>query len=78
MSKEMPSEAVLLMPMLHNQRSLEIVASIVALSHSLHFKVIAEFVENEKIRRTLEDIGCTNYQGYLFSPAVPLRELKKL
>ena len=64
--------------MLHNQRSLEIVASIVALSHSLHFKVIAEFVENEKIRRTLEDIGCTNYQGYLFSPAVPLRELKKL
>ena len=64
--------------MLQNQRSLEIVASIVALSHSLHFKVIAEFVENEQIRRTLEDIGCTNYQGYLFSPAVPLKELKKL
>ena len=64
--------------MLQNQRSLEIVASIVALSHSLHFKVIAEFVENEQIQKTLEHIGCLNYQGYLFSPAVPLRELKKL
>ena len=61
--------------MLVNPRSMEIIASIVSLSHSLGFHVIAEYVDNEAIRAELEKTGCTQYQGYLFSPAVPLEEL---
>ncbi|MFA6948682.1 MAG: EAL domain-containing protein [Eubacteriales bacterium] len=53
-----------------NPRSLEIVASIVKLSHSLGFTVLAEYVENTEIRDALLAIGCKEYQGYLYSPAI--------
>ncbi|MDO5116750.1 MAG: EAL domain-containing protein [Synergistaceae bacterium] len=56
-------------------RSREIIASIVGLSHSLGFRVIAEYVETEEIRAALEAVGCHIYQGYLFSPALPLAKL---
>ncbi|MGN0711740.1 MAG: EAL domain-containing protein [Anaerovoracaceae bacterium] len=60
-----------------NERSRTIVESIVQLSKSLGFEVIAEFVENEGIRKALEESGCRCYQGYLYSPAIPLEELEK-
>ena len=56
--------------LLSNDRTKEIINSIVYLSHSLEFKVLAEFVETEEQRAALEQIGCLLYQGYLFSPAV--------
>ena len=56
--------------MLSNDRTREIISSIVYLSKSLDFKVVAEFVETEEQRNALEQIGCVIYQGYLFSPAV--------
>ncbi|MBR5765714.1 MAG: PTS sugar transporter subunit IIC/EAL domain-containing protein [Lachnospiraceae bacterium] len=55
---------------LDNDRTKEIINSIVYLSKSLDFKVLAEFVENTEQRDALEQIGCLLYQGYLFSPAV--------
>ncbi|MBO4415724.1 MAG: PTS sugar transporter subunit IIC/EAL domain-containing protein [Lachnospiraceae bacterium] len=55
---------------LDNDRTKEIINSIVYLSKSLDFKVLAEFVENVEQRDALEQIGCLLYQGYLFSPAV--------
>ena len=50
----------------------EIVSSIVRLSASLNLTVVAEFVETENERETLHGVGCDNYQGYLYSPAVYL------
>ena len=50
----------------------EIISSIVQLSESLHMDVIAEFVETEEQREELHQLGCDCYQGWLYSPAVPL------
>ena len=55
---------------LNNDRTREIISSIVYLSKSLEFKVLAEFVETEEQKQALEQIGCLLYQGYLYSPAV--------
>lgn len=58
-----------------NANSKEIISSIVYLAQSLGFEVLAEYVETEEQRIILENIGCKNYQGYLFSKAVPYEEL---
>ena len=55
---------------LSNDRTKEIINSIVYLSKSLDFKVLAEFVETTEQKEALEQIGCLLYQGYLFSPAI--------
>lgn len=59
---------------LANPRSRGIIASIVSLAEALHFAVLAEYVENEDVRRRLADLGVTLYQGYLYSPALPFEE----
>lgn len=64
--------------MQENERNKEIISSIVSLGKNLGFVVIAEYVETEKIRAGLEKLGCSLYQGYLYSPAIPLEELKEL
>ncbi len=56
--------------LLSNERTREIINSIVYLSKSLDFKVLAEFVETTEQKEALEQIGCLLYQGYLYSPAV--------
>ena len=48
----------------------EIVSSIVKLSETLDLTVLAEYVETEQQRDMLHEMGCDNYQGYLYSPAV--------
>lgn len=50
----------------------KIVSSVVDLSKKLDIRVIAEFVETEEEKKTLCDLGCFWYQGYLYSPAIPL------
>ena len=56
--------------LMSNDRTKEIINSIVYLSNSLDFKVLAEFVETVEQKEALEKIGCLLYQGYLYSPAV--------
>lgn len=58
-----------------NPRVREIISSIVYLSQTLHFDVLAEFVETREQEEALAAIGCMLYQGYLFSRAVPLDAL---
>ena len=60
----------LIRSLLTNDRTKEIISSIVYLSKSLDFKVLAEFVETVEQKEALEQIGCLLYQGYLYSPAV--------
>ena len=38
----------------------------------------AEGVETEQQRNLLYILGCTEMQGYLFSPAIPAAEVRRL
>ena len=62
---------------LTNARSLEIVASLAALADTFGIRVLAEYVETEEQRKILEKAGCLLYQGYLYSPALSLEELRE-
>jgi diguanylate cyclase (GGDEF)-like protein len=55
-----------------------IVTAIVSLAHSLQLKVVAEGVETPEQLEFLQRLGCDQYQGYHFSPAVPAAEFAGL
>jgi len=55
-----------------------IVDTIISMAQSLNLDVIAEGVETEEQRQYLENSGCANYQGYLFSKPIPLEEFSLL
>lgn len=52
--------------------------SIQQLADSLGFCLLAEFVETPEQRDRLAQLGCTLYQGYLYSPALPLDGLLRI
>jgi diguanylate cyclase (GGDEF)-like protein len=47
-----------------------IVNAIVNLGHALHMQIVAEGVETEAQRVFLQSLGCGQYQGFLFAPAL--------
>jgi diguanylate cyclase (GGDEF)-like protein/PAS domain S-box-containing protein len=55
-----------------------IIRTIIALGQSLGMEVIAEGVETEAQRNFLVTHGCNQYQGYLFSKPLPLKEFEQL
>ena len=55
-----------------------IVGNIVTMAQSLDIKVIAEGIETEEQRKILLDIGCTQYQGYLFGKPMPIEQFEEL
>jgi len=61
---------------LHDQNDAVIARTIVALASSLGLSVIAEGVEVEGQRDFLEEIGCYEYQGYLFSRPLPIEDFE--
>lgn len=61
-----------------NSRYAEIVSSITRLSEQLCFTVLAEYVETREQRNQLAKLGCTYFQGYLYSPAIPFEDMLRL
>jgi len=55
-----------------------IVSAIIAMADSLSVGVLAEGVENEEQAQSLQNLGCTHMQGYLFGKPVPGEEITSL
>jgi diguanylate cyclase (GGDEF)-like protein/PAS domain S-box-containing protein len=55
-----------------------VVNCIISLGKELGMQVIAEGVETQEQKNMLEGLGCDLYQGYLYSPAVPLLEFQRM
>ena len=55
-----------------------IAKAIIAMAHSLKLKVIAEGVETKEQLAFLEDESCDEFQGFLYSQAIPGRDLAGL
>ena len=55
-----------------------IVRAIVSLAHSLNLKVVAEGVESTEQLEFLKTLGCDQYQGFHFSPALPAPQFEAL
>jgi EAL domain-containing protein (putative c-di-GMP-specific phosphodiesterase class I) len=55
-----------------------IVQAVVAMALARSMSTTAEGVETEAQRKMLRELGCTQMQGFLFSPAVPTRRLREL
>ncbi len=60
---------------LNNKNCQNIVSSIVSLGETLHYRVLAEYVEKNEQMDVLGGLGCQLFQGYLFNKAVPLDEV---
>ena len=61
-----------------HQDDMEIAATIVAMGHTLGFKVLAEGVETREQLAFLQEKGCDLYQGYIKSKPVPADEFARL
>ena len=61
-----------------NNDCVAIIRAVASLSGSLGMETTAEGVENEQQLAILRVEGCTQVQGYLFSPAVPASEVPAL
>ncbi len=55
-----------------------IVKTVVALTHNLEMKVVAEGIESGEHLRMLRELGCDYGQGYFFSPPLPAAEVETL
>ena len=62
-------------PMADDARAAALVASIIALAHSLGLRIVAEGVETHVAYTELTRLGCDQAQGYFMSRPVPAAEL---
>jgi diguanylate cyclase (GGDEF)-like protein/PAS domain S-box-containing protein len=58
--------------------SCPIVQAVVSMAAARHMSTTAEGVETEAQRQILRGLGCSQMQGYLFSPAVPALRVRQL
>ena len=61
-----------------SEDSSPIVQAVVHMAAARHMATTAEGVETEAQREVLRQLGCSQMQGWLFSPAVPAAKLKQL
>jgi EAL domain-containing protein (putative c-di-GMP-specific phosphodiesterase class I) len=58
--------------------SSSIVQAVVTIAASRHMTTTAEGVETEQQRELLRALGCSEMQGYLFSPPKPAAEVRPM
>lgn len=61
-----------------DQSDKAIVGTIISMAHNLDLSVIAEGVETPEQQQLLLGLGCTHYQGYLYSKPVSISEFEDL
>ena len=61
--------------MQRDEKSLELVKSIVGLGKNMKMSIIAEGVETVEEARLLQDMGCDKVQGYYFAKPMPEKEV---
>ncbi|WP_221401338.1 putative bifunctional diguanylate cyclase/phosphodiesterase [Paenibacillus phyllosphaerae] len=64
-------------PMSTDAGKAAIVQSMIQMAHSLSLGVVAEGIETEEEMKLLQQMGCEEMQGYLFSRPVPLDDFAK-
>lgn len=64
--------------MVDDENNVAIVEAVIALSHRLGLRVVAEGVEDESQFAILQAGGCHEIQGYLFSRPLPADEIARL
>jgi diguanylate cyclase (GGDEF)-like protein/PAS domain S-box-containing protein len=57
---------------------MEITAAVIAMAHRLRMQVVAEGVETQAQLAFLAEQSCDFAQGFLFSPAMPLKDITRL
>ncbi|UFS61755.1 EAL domain-containing protein [Sulfurimonas sp. HSL-3221] len=62
----------------HNENSLMIVKTIIAIAKSMDLTVVAEGVETDEELSMLKELGCDYYQGFLCEKALPVKKLEAL
>ena len=64
--------------MLDSEESAAIVNSIASLASSLDVPITAEGIESDEIRTCLDDIGCSDGQGWLYGRPTSKEDLLKV
>ena len=64
--------------MTSDQNDAVMVQTIIDMAKNFGLNVIAEGVETEAQKLLLEQLGCLNYQGYLFSKPLPIEQFELL
>jgi EAL domain-containing protein (putative c-di-GMP-specific phosphodiesterase class I) len=62
----------------HNSSSASIIRAVVSIAADRNMITTAEGVETLHQRETVQSLGCTQMQGYLFSAARPASEIRGL
>ena len=62
----------------HNSSSASIIKAVVSIAADRNMITTAEGVETLQQRETVQNLGCTQMQGYLFSAARPAHEIRAL
>ncbi|WP_345984725.1 EAL domain-containing protein [Sulfurimonas sp. HSL-1656] len=62
----------------HNENSMMIVKTIIAIAKSMELTVVAEGVETDEELEMLKTLGCDYYQGFLCEKALPAKKLEAL
>src|ERR1019366_4657637 len=73
---ELKLDRSFIFPMADDARAAALVASTIALAHSLGLRMVAEGVENDIAYTELRRLGCDQAQGYYMSRPVPAAELE--
>ena len=61
-------DGVLTRDVVSDKNCRDIIASVVQLGEASGIRVLAEYVETREQQRVLDELGCTEFQGYLYSP----------